>query len=212
MKQFSITLEARQAWIRPLLVATLACTGVPGCGPSLDADRIMTPDERLDEQERLAYESEQENKKKGGGPQVELTEEDDTKAFDKKQATLELRRASLSAVTCLDVIEDKKKPKGEGDLNITFVHDGGVKEVTIGAPFAGSVLEECVLNAYRGVIVPPFKEAEFSMPWRVDLTGKKRDLMKEDKKEVLLPEAKTEEKPEDKDDAKSKKKKAAKKK
>lgn len=206
MKLFSISLEARHARMWPMLVAALVCPSAMGCGPSLDADRILTPEERLDEQERLAYEAEQENKKKGGGSQIELTDEDDTKAFDEKQAKLELRRATLSAVTCVEVIEDKKKPKGEGELSIVFAKDGGVKEVTIAAPFAGSVLEECVLNAYRGVIVPPFKESEVTVPWKVDLTGKKRDLMKEDKKEVLLPSdepEKTEEKP----DPKAKKKK-----
>lgn len=183
-----------------------------GCGPSLDADRVLTPDERLDEQERLAYEAEQENKKKGGGSEIPLEEEDQTKAFDTKQARMELRRASLSAVTCVDVVEDKKKPKGEADLNVTFSHDGSVKEATIASPFAGSSLEECVLNAYRQVIVPPFKEQEYSMPWRVDLTGKKRDLMKEKEDDFAFPsdKDKEEKKEEPAEDPKAKKKKGKK--
>jgi hypothetical protein len=209
MKQLiSLILGARTAPFQPILVAVLAGSSALACGPSLDADRVLTPDERLDEQERLAYEAEQKNKNSGGGSQVELTEEDETKAFDQKQAKMELRRASLSAVTCVDVVQDKGKPKGEGEVNITFSHDGSVKDASINPPFAGSALEECVLNAYRAVIVPPFKEQESNMTWKVDLTGKKRDLMKEKEEEIAFPGAKEEEKAEEpKDEKKGSKKK-----
>jgi hypothetical protein len=180
------------------------------CGPSLEPDRIMTPDERIEQEEREAYEAEL-KAKKNPAPTVNLTEEDETKNFDLKQAKLELRRATLSAVTCPDVRVDKKNPKGEVDLNIVFLSNGHVKEVTMGAPFAGSGLEECITQAYQGVVVPPFKEAEYPLAWRLDLTGKKRDLMKEEKEEVLLPGQKEEPKEEPKDTAKGKKKAAKKK-
>ena len=59
--------------------------------------------------------------------------------------------------------------------------------------------------------MPPFKEDEKSIPWKADLTGKKRDLMKsDDDKEVegfFKPEDETKKEEEEKaaKDAKGKK-------
>lgn len=150
-----------------------------GCGPSLEPAGVMTPEERIREQERLAYEQELAASQRGMDPSIELDEEED-KPFDSVQAKLELRRASGSAHTCVDVVQAENMPKGEADVTIVFGRDGGVRDVTLSAPFAGSPLEECVLNAYRAVIVPPFDQPEHTVSWRVDLTGEKRDLMVEE--------------------------------
>lgn len=145
----------------------------------MEADRVMTPEERLQEQERLAYEQEQEAAKNPQDVPAYEPEPEEEKPFDQKHAQLELRRATLNAITCPEVAtEPKKVPKGEADLNIVFVKDGSVKEVLLSPPFADSPIEECIINAYNGVKVPPFKESEHSVPWKADLTGKKRDLMK----------------------------------
>lgn len=161
-----------------VLVSSLVCA----CGPSYDTDRVLTPEERLQEQERLAYEAELESQKRGPS-HVEYTDEDDeTKTFDVKQAELELRRATLSAVTCPEIHE--KTPKGTGEVTVHFRSDGKVREASIAAPYSGTPVEECVLNAYRGVIVPTFKEPEYTMNWKVDLSGKKQDLMPKEKDEV----------------------------
>lgn len=143
----------------------------------METDRVMTPDERLQEQERLAYEQELEARKSGGSDNFEYEEEEE-KPFDQRHASMELRRATLNAITCPEVVPDKKLPKAEADLNITFSRDGSVTEVRVSPPFADTPLEECIINAYKGVKVPPFKESERSVPWKADLTGKKRDLMK----------------------------------
>jgi len=164
MKQFSL-----------LLVGSL----VVACGPKLKTDRVMTPEERLQEQERLAYEAELEAQNNPQDSELDLEEEDEVKSFDEGQAEMELRRATLSAVTCPDVVE--KAPKGTGEIAVTWSHDGTVRDASINSPFAGSPIEDCVLNAYKAVIVPPFKESEYTMNWKVDLSGKKKDLMpKED--------------------------------
>lgn len=177
----------------------------------MDADRVMTPEERLQEQERLAYEQEQESRKSGGNDNFQYEEEEE-KAFDEKHANLELRRATLNAITCPETaLEPKKLPKGEADITVLFTRDGSVKEVRVSPPFEGSPIEECLMNAYKGVKVPPFKEEEKSVPWKADLTGKKRDLMKsEDDKDVenyFKPEDKQaeEDAAADKKDAKTKK-------
>ena len=173
----------------------------------METDRVMTPDERLQEQERLAYESELEAQKSGGSDNFEYEEEEE-KPFDERHASMELRRATLNAITCPDVVPDKKVPKAEADLNITFSRDGSVTEVSVSPPFADSPIEECLINAYKGVKVPPFKESERSVPWKADLTGKKRDLMKTEDdaavEDFFKPEE--EESEEDTKDKKSKKK------
>ncbi|HEX2731972.1 MAG TPA: hypothetical protein VHM70_10210 [Polyangiaceae bacterium] len=159
----------------------IACL-LSACGPSYDAERVMTPEERIQEQERLAYEEEQKHPK-GSEPQVELTDPDaEVKSFDVQQAELEIRRATLSAVTCPDTAP--KAPKGAGEVTINFRSDGKVKEASLNSPFAGSPVEECVLTAYRAVIVPTFKEPEYTMTWKVDLSGKKQDLMPKKEDEV----------------------------
>lgn len=157
-----------------------------GCGPSMEADRVMTPEERLQEQERIAYEQEQAARKNGNNNDDFVVPEEEEKPFDEKHAQLELRRATLNAITCPETaVEPKKVPKGEADVNVLFSRDGAVKEVAVSPPFEDSPIEECIINAYKGVKVPPFKEEEKSVPWKADLTGKKRDLMKtEDDKEV----------------------------
>ncbi len=204
-----------------LLGTSLALVVSVGCGPSMEADRVMTPEERLQEQERLAYEQEQESRKSGGNDNF-VYEEEQEKPFDEKHAQLELRRATLNAITCPETaVEPKKVPKGEADINVSFTKDGSVKEVSVSPPFEGSPIEECIINAYKGVKVPPFREEEKSVPWKADLTGKKRDLMKsEDDKEVesyFKPEEEKKKEEEEKaakeaKDAKGKKKPASKKK
>jgi hypothetical protein len=159
----------------------------------------MTPEERLQEQEQLAYEAELESKKGGGDSEIDLGDDDDeVKSFDVKQAEMELRRATLSAVTCPDVVE--KAPKGAGEVTVNFRSDGAVRDASLNQPFSGSAIEDCVLNAYRAVIVPPFKEAEYSMNWKVDLSGKKADLMPKEKDEVAEALANKDKKTDEKDE------------
>lgn len=161
-----------------LLASSLVCA----CGPSYETDRVMTPEERLQEQERLAYEAELEAQKNGGASDLDIEDEEEVKSFDVKQAEMELRRATLSAVTCPDVVE--KAPKGTGEVTVNFRSDGAVGDASVNAPFSGTPIEDCVLNAYRAVIVPPFKEETYTMTWKVDLTGKKQDLMPKEKDDV----------------------------
>lgn len=131
----------------------------------MESERVKTPEERLQEQERLQYEAELEAKKQGEDPEVEV--EDDKEKFDKKGAKMELQRASLSAATCPKVVEGKH-PAGTADFAITFRSDGSVKDATVAPPFEGA-LAECLLNAYKAVIVKPFSEEEITVPWQLEL-------------------------------------------
>lgn len=150
------------------LVATVLFAG---CGPSMEPGGVKSPEDRIREQEQLAYEAEQREKQQGDDYLVEDADVDEREAFDQKQADLELKRASLSARTCGDVVEGDK-PKGVADVMVIFQSDGNVREATIGAPYSDTQLGECVLNAYRAVIVPPFRETEFTVPWKLDFDAK----------------------------------------
>lgn len=166
----------------------------------------MTPEQRLREQEELAYKAEQKKKSHGDDGNYEV-EEDEAEAFDKNQAEMELKRASLSAQTCGDVVESKDK-KGVVDINIVFVSDGSVKEATIAAPYADGPISDCIRNAYEAVIVPPFKEQEYSMSWQLDLSGKKNaDQEKSAKLQKKIFGGKDDEEGKDDKKKKSKKKK-----
>jgi hypothetical protein len=128
---------------------------------------VRTPEQRLQDEEMKAYEAEKAEAARGDD-YGEHVETDEREAFDKKQAELELKRASLSARTCVGVVENKKKPEGVADVSITFNNDGHVREATIGSPYTDTPLGECVLNAYRSVIVPTFREAEYTMGWQLE--------------------------------------------
>ena len=111
----------------------------------------MTPEERLAEQERLAYEEEKAEYENGGSSSGS---EDyiEKKEFDKEQADREMQRASRSAQSCTGVVEGG--PRGQLHVTVVFKPDGTVQTVTLGAPFAGSVLESCLDNAFEAIILP----------------------------------------------------------
>jgi hypothetical protein len=128
---------------------------------------VMTPQQRLDAEEMKAYQTEKKEAARDND-YSDAADTDEREEFDKKQAELEMKRASLSARTCVGVVEDKKKPEGVADISVTFNNDGHVREATIAAPYTDTPLGECVLNAYRSVIVPTFREPEYTLGWQLD--------------------------------------------
>jgi hypothetical protein len=151
---------------------------VVGCGPSYEDRSIKTSNDRLREQEELAYRDEQRARTKpaatGGVEESERPGE-----FDDKQADLELRRATRSAETCPDVVTGDKVPHGKTGVTITFALDGSVAEATIPPPYEGTRLGDCVLNAYTAVIVPPYSGERKVITWDVNL--EKAEKAKEEK-------------------------------
>jgi hypothetical protein len=143
-----------------------------GCGPSYDEHSIKTADDRLKEQEALAYQDEQRVKPTATGS-VEETERPGE--FDDKQADLELRRATRSAETCPDVVTGDKVPHGKTGVTLTFALDGSVAEATIPPPYEGTRLGDCVLNAYTAVIVPPYSGERKVITWDVNLEKAKEE-------------------------------------
>jgi hypothetical protein len=162
------------------LLAVTVALGI-GCGPSYDDRSIKTADERLREQEELAYREELRARNK---PETTGAVEENEKPgeFDDKQADLELRRATRSAETCPEVVTGDKVPHGKASVTITFALDGSVAEATMPPPFEGTRLGDCVLNAYTAVIVPPYTGQRKIITWDVNLEKPKPKEEKTSKK------------------------------
>ena len=145
------------------------------CGPSLDQRTIKTPQQRMLEQEELAsaeeLEARKNEKKVDDG---DFVDPDAPGVFDDKQAELELKRATLSAETCPEVVDDKKTRYGKTSVTITFKLDGSVAEATVPPPFEDTRLGNCALNAYRGIFVPPYIGERKVITWDVDLSKPKK--------------------------------------
>jgi len=169
---------------RPLCIVLLSLSS-SGCGPSYGGQDVKTPDQLVDEQEKIAAEDEK-NKKARGVDESYSSEETDSekkKKFDKKQTKLELQRATLSAESCPGVVyeqEGKEHPRGAFKVTITFQEDGTVKTIAVPSPFDGKPVGDCVTRAYKGVIIPPYTGGEQIVDWDVDLKDLKPD--KGDKK------------------------------
>lgn len=141
-----------------------------GCGPSYDESTIKTAEDRLAEQEALAYEAElRERNRPAGAGAPEIEDSERPGAFDAKQADLELRRATRSAETCPEVVTGDGVPHGKTSVTLTFALDGSVAEATIPPPFEDTRLGNCVLNAYRAIIVPPYAGEREVITWDVNL-------------------------------------------
>ena len=68
-----------------------------------------------------------------------------------------------------------KVPHGKTSVTLTFALDGSVAEATIPPPFEGTRLGDCVLNAYRAVIVPPYSGQRKVLTWDVSLEAPKEE-------------------------------------
>jgi hypothetical protein len=149
-------------------------------GPSNEGQGVKTPEELIAEQERLADEqAKQEAAEESDlGPAGETDLEKKNK-FDKRQATLELKRAQRSAETCPNAVTEESHG-GTATIHMVFGNDGHVKEATISAPFDDDAVGKCALNAMKAVVVPPFDGPDEPIDWEVNLD--KKEEKKDDKK------------------------------
>lgn len=159
--------------MRPLSRTLLALT-LAGCGPSYGGQDVKTPDELVDEQEQLAAEDEKKKKEHGDDSYIggEETDAEKKRKFDEKQVKMELTRATRSAESCPGVVaeqETKDKPRGATRVSVTFQEDGTVRQVSIPSPFDGTPVGDCVLRAYKAVIVPPYSGGEQIVDWDLEL-------------------------------------------
>ncbi|HTV18945.1 MAG TPA: hypothetical protein VMG12_09750 [Polyangiaceae bacterium] len=172
MAKFSRAFPLRLVW--PVALAAVSLAELVACGPSYDERSIKTADDRLKEQEELAYQEELRTRNKPAAT-GEVEESDKPGAFDDKQADLELRRATRSAETCPEVVTGDKVPHGKTTVTLTFALDGSVAEATIPPPYEGTRLGDCALNAYQAVIVPPYSGERKVISWDVNLEKPKEE-------------------------------------
>src|SRR5262245_29657208 len=107
---------------------------VTACGVGGSPHHAKTPDELMADEEKAANEQAEESKKNPPPISTEETDAEKKAKFDKKQADLELKRATRSAETCPNSVPEPG-PAGTAKVTLTFQPDGHVKEASIGAPF-----------------------------------------------------------------------------
>ena len=155
----------RTACLVSVLGLTVACGGYAG-------DRAKTPDEIVEEEERLAEEDARNREARGTAPVGDEELEVDKKAkFDVRQSKIELKRAARSAVTCPGSIGTEEKMAAQkAVVTLTFGNDGNVKNASIDSNFKDTKIGTCVLRAMKAVIVPPFSGQEVQADWEIDFT------------------------------------------
>ena len=136
------------------------------CGPSMTPEHVNTPDEIVAEQSSLAPGQKPADDGSDEG-YVDESDAEHQKAFDERQAELELKRAARSAETCGGVVEGG--PRGATKVTLTFQNDGHVKDSSIAPPFAETEVGKCVLRAMAAVVVPNFVGPEKAMEWPVNV-------------------------------------------
>jgi hypothetical protein len=169
--------STRMPAMKRVALGALVVGLVTACGPSMEADHVKTPDELLADQEAAGDEQLKNQKKSDDYDNTSpgTTDEDTRRAWDTKQGGIELHRASISAESCPQSIDDKKVPKGKATLVLTFGNDGHVKTATISDPYGENTnIGKCVLRAMKAIIVPAYQGAEQVINWEVDLTGGKK--------------------------------------
>ncbi|HEX4335078.1 MAG TPA: hypothetical protein VH062_04140 [Polyangiaceae bacterium] len=150
-------------------------TLLSACGPSYGGQDVKTPDQLVDEQDQIEQADEKNKKARGvddANVGSEETDAEKKREFDRKQVDLELKRATRSAESCPGVVaeqETKDHPRGDTRVSITFQEDGTVRQVSIPSPFDGTAIGDCVVRAYKAVIVPPYNGGDQIIDWDVSL-------------------------------------------
>lgn len=146
------------------------------CGGSQKNPEVMTPEERLEEQLRIAEEQrDEEERSTDQFSQSETVDEEESK-FDEESATHEMKRAALNAVDCPNTFEKDQLgayAPGKATVNLTFEIHGGVKDVSVSAPYSGTPVGDCIERAMGTVRVEPFQGGDVPKTWELDLEAPK---------------------------------------
>jgi len=152
----------RAVWIFGVLGLSVSCGG------GYEGDQAKTPADIVAEEERLAAEDDKERQAYSDAPaDNEELDVDKKSKFDKRQAKLELQRASRSAATCPGTVEEKA-PSPSITVTLTFANDGNVKDASVDGTYADTKIGTCVLRAMKAVIVPGYTGSEVQIPWTIE--------------------------------------------
>ena len=147
-----------------------------GCSGSGTGDRILTPEERLEEQLRIAEEGRAlEDQSTSNFNEAETVNEEESK-FDEESANHEMRRAALNAVDCPNTFEKDQLTgyqPGKAVVTMIFEPNGVVKDVSVSAPYSETSVGDCIVRAMGTVHVEPFKGADVPKTWDLELEAPK---------------------------------------
>lgn len=147
-------------------LALAACAGSKG------NSEVMTPEERLEEQLRIAEEQRDvEDQNTSKYDESATTAEEEAK-FDEESAEHELKRAALNAVDCPNTFgKDQLGDYSPGKATVTMIFENGgtVKNVEVSTPYSGTNVGDCIVRAMSTVHVEPFKGPEVPKTWELDL-------------------------------------------
>jgi hypothetical protein len=83
-----------------------------------------------------------------------------------------LNRAAANARTCVNVVS-QNQPHGEATVTVTFSGVGKSTKATVGPPYEGKPIGNCVIRAFVNIIVKPFSGPDVDMTQKVNLRGGK---------------------------------------
>lgn len=161
---------------------SVAALSAVACGGSNKNAGVMTPQERLEEQLRIAEEQKDlEDRSTDQFSQASTVDEEEAK-FDEDSATHEFKRAALNAVDCPNTFEKDQLgayAPGTATVGLTFENTGSVKDVGVNAPYNGTPVGDCIIRAMGTVRVEPFKGPEVHKTWDLQMEAPKPKESKE---------------------------------
>lgn len=150
----------------------LGSLALAACAGSKGNSEVMTPEQRLEEQLRIAEEQRDvEDRNTSSYDEASTTGEEEAK-FDEESAEHELKRASLNAVDCPNTFEKSQLgdyTPGKVQISLIFENSGSVKDVQVGAPYSGTNVGDCVVRAISTVHIEPFQGPEVPMTRELEL-------------------------------------------
>ena len=150
-------------------LAALACGGK-------NKHRVMTPEERLEEQLRITEEQKEQDDENTARFKEADTVDEESAQFDEESATHEMRRAALNAVDCPNTYEKEQLQgyqPGKAVVTMVFENTGHVKDVSVSAPYAGTNVGDCIVRAMSTVRTETFTGAEVPKTWDLEMTPAK---------------------------------------
>jgi hypothetical protein len=149
-------MDRRAAWSTPV---ALVLVGLFSCRPSNEPDFPISNE--------LG---------KGPGPAAsapaslagDVRSDEKKGSFDEGQAKIFLARAAHNARTCVNVV-GKSQPRGDATVTVTFSGTGKSTKATVGAPFEGKPIGNCVVRAFVGIVITPFDGPDVEVTHRVNL-------------------------------------------
>jgi hypothetical protein len=146
-------------------LAALACGGK-------NSTRVMTPEERLEEQLRITEQQKEQDDSNTARFKEADTVDEEAAQFDEESANHEMRRASLNAVDCPNTFEKEQLQgyqPGKAVVTMVFENAGRVKDVSVSAPYAGTNVGDCVVRAMGTVRIEMFSGPEVPKTWELEL-------------------------------------------